>query len=157
MLHKAVMMIGCIRRYVVPTCLGLIMADSCLAYGGWKTDSFGGALAEVLPLFVKGLLLSLVPYIVCSIIMEKTRYFYVPFIAYLLYAVFVFGPGLAVKGELGPAHVAVRFTAAASMVFPALLTVKFGVMAALALRGKRHNPRIQSDTASSGDGRDGCE
>lgn len=139
---------GCIRRYIVPTCLGLTMADSCLAYGGWKTDSFGSALIEVLPLFIRGVLLSLVPYIVCSIIMEKTRYFYVPLIANLLYAMFVFGPGLVVMGEPGPAHVAVRFTAAASMIFPALLMVKFGVMATLALRRERHDQRVQSDAAS---------
>jgi len=149
------MIIGRIRRYVVPTCFGLIMADSCLAYGGWKTNSFGGAIVEVLPFFIKGLLLSLVPYVVCSVVMEKARHFPVPFIAYILYVVLLFGSDvLIVMGESGPAHVAVRFTAAAMMIFPALLTVKFGLMVAHEIRKERHNPRMQQDSAVRGDGDD---
>jgi hypothetical protein len=132
-------MLRCMRRYAVPTCTGLLMAAPCLAYGGWKTNSFAGALGEVLPLFAFGLLLSLVPYAACSILMEKTRYFYVPLIADLLYTICVLMPNLVVMGEAGPAHVAIRFTAAAGVVFPALLLTKFGIMAVSALRREKAN------------------
>jgi len=145
------------RRLTVATGFGILLAQPCLAYGGWKTNTFGGALIEVLPLFVKGLLLCLVPYIACSVLMEKVEHFPVPFLAYLLYIILGVVPRLAVMGEQGPAHVAFDFTEAASVIFPALLTVKFGVMATLALRRRVTGIEEQTEGAvrREGDGSEG--
>ena len=128
------------NRHVASVCIGLLMANPCLAYGGWKTNSLAGLFGEVLPVFVVGLLLSLVPYVVCSIVMEKTRYFYVPLIANILYTICLVGVLMAAQsgtGERGPGHVVFRFATAAAVIFPALLLTKFGIITIFGCRQEK--------------------
>jgi hypothetical protein len=111
---------------------------AALAYGGFRlADDWWGDVTDVMLLYGRGAALAVLPYVACSIWMERTRFCCAPLVAYLLYDLVYLWPRLFVTGEFGPAHVAIVGSSNASLAFACLLLLKCVVVAVRSRRGGR--------------------
>ncbi|MEK7466034.1 MAG: hypothetical protein AAB074_01350 [Planctomycetota bacterium] len=117
----------------VPVLTGIVAAlifSPAMAYGRYQhTDTTGMVLETVSP-FIRIILMSLVPYLACSLWMERTKGGgrILALLVNLAVAGIVVMPNLFVLGEYGPAHVALSAAGGSCIAFPALLIGKLFVL-----------------------------
>ncbi|GEM_PF-2946826 len=103
----------------------LLAPSAAFAYGGFESDSMFGMLVQTAPMFFRGIAYVVLPYLLCSWLLEKTPCIFLPVLVYLAYVGFYILPKLMIMGEIGPDDAAVPLVGVASVAFPALLLVKY--------------------------------
>jgi hypothetical protein len=128
-----------VKRVPVLVAFALALAASpAWAYGRYQHIDTTGMVLETLPPFIKIILMSLIPYLVCSVWMDRAKagIRVLPLMLDLAVAVLWVMPEMYVLGEFGPVHVAMHAASPSCILFPGLLVAKFVVLCRRAARAQ---------------------
>jgi len=106
------------------TLVWLRLTATAYGYGGWQSNTFVGALWEVLPAIAGGLLPLLVPFCIRYWWIDRAKPYRVAAALLFVFVDLACLQSLVTMGEPGPAHFAADVVGLAAVLLPCFLLLK---------------------------------